>query len=252
MFRRTVSGIMLTLLLVGMLTSSSSAVNAYVDVDVSQAKQMIDSNPDLVILDVRTQSEYDAGHIQNATLIPVSELGGRLGELDKNREILVYCASGGRSATASQTLVENGFSKVYNMLGGITAWKNAWYWIEITHNEDLIVSGTETLTIENCTYIQTGKICVLDSATLAVRNAGLIINQTYPWQYELVFESYATLELKSVILKANYVFDFDFRDHSATVFDNVILRAGELPLTSPCFIRLARALFSSIKREDCQ
>jgi len=85
--------------------------------DVSEAKQMIETNPNLVILDVRTQEEYDEGHLENAVLIPVSELESRLDELDVEDEILVYCRSGVRSATASQTLVDNGFSSVYNMLG---------------------------------------------------------------------------------------------------------------------------------------
>jgi rhodanese-related sulfurtransferase len=96
------------------------SAGSYIDVNVSQAKQMIDSNPNLVILDVRTQAEYDSGHIQNTTLIPVTELASRIDELNKERETLVYCGSGGRSATASQMLVDNGFSKVCNMLGGIT------------------------------------------------------------------------------------------------------------------------------------
>jgi parallel beta-helix repeat protein len=86
---------------------------------------MIDSEPSIVVLDVRTQSEYDAGHIKNARLIPVDELEQRLNELNKTQSALVYCRSGYRSSTASQILVNNGFLHVYNMLEGITAWIDA-------------------------------------------------------------------------------------------------------------------------------
>jgi rhodanese-related sulfurtransferase len=204
-----------------------SAQLSYVDVNVSVAKQMIESDPNLTILDVRTQSEYDAGHIQNATLIPISELGGRLGELDKNKEILVYCASGDRSATASQTLVDNGFSKVYNMLGGITAWKNAGYWIEIVHNGDLIIDGTQTFVIENCTYIQTGGILVRDSGKLVVRNSQLRINQTYVWHYVFRIEDFGALKTENSVLTSDQALNFDFNEYSTADFSNVTLNLGE-------------------------
>jgi parallel beta-helix repeat protein len=94
--------------------------------------------PNLVVLDVRTQGEYDSGHIYRAVWIPVSELEVRIGELagHENHEIIVYCKSGVRSATASQILVDHDFTKVYNMLGGITAWQSAGYpvWISTVHN----------------------------------------------------------------------------------------------------------------------
>lgn len=99
---------------------------------VSEAHDMINNNtlyPDLLILDVRNQWEYDEGHICNATLIPVDVLESRISEIVsyKDTEILVYCRSGGRSATASQILVDNNFTKVYNMLEGFTAWTSSGY-----------------------------------------------------------------------------------------------------------------------------
>jgi parallel beta-helix repeat protein len=100
---------------------------AYTDVLVTTAKSMIDSNASLVVLDVRNQSEYYAGHIRNAKLIPVYELQERLGELNKTDEILVYCKGGGRSTQASQFLADNGFLHVYNMLGGFDAWNKTGY-----------------------------------------------------------------------------------------------------------------------------
>lgn len=112
---------------------SALLAGSYTNVTVTQAKVMIDSNPSLVILDVRTQSEYDSGHIRNAKLIPVTELESRLNELNKNDEILVYCKSGGRSSTASQILVNNGFLHVCNMLGGITAWTGEGYTVYVKY-----------------------------------------------------------------------------------------------------------------------
>lgn len=101
----------------------------YVDVSVSQAKDMIDSGG-FFLLDVRTQEEYDAGHISGSTLIPVEVIGTRLDEIPKDRKILVYCRSGRRSADASQILIDNGFKQVYNMKGGINEWTNAGYEVE--------------------------------------------------------------------------------------------------------------------------
>ncbi|MGB8216719.1 MAG: rhodanese-like domain-containing protein [Candidatus Methanoperedens sp.] len=98
----------------------------YTDVSVQQAKEMIDSG-EVFILDVRTQEEFDAGHINNSTLIPVQVLDKRLNELPRDKNILVYCMTGGRSAQASQILVNNGFKEIYNMKGGITDWTNAGY-----------------------------------------------------------------------------------------------------------------------------
>lgn len=110
----------------GLLVMRALAAN-YTDVSVTEAKTMIDQRPSLVILDVRNQSEYDSGHIRNAKLIPVWQLASRLNELNETDEILVYCKKGARSAAASLTLADNGFSHVYNMLEGIAAWINATY-----------------------------------------------------------------------------------------------------------------------------
>jgi rhodanese-related sulfurtransferase len=170
-------------------------------VNVSEAKQMIESNPDLAILDVRNLEEYESGHIENAVLIPVTELEERIDELDKEKETLVYCRSGGRSATAGQILVDTGFSSVYNMLGGIMAWRNAGYWIEIIHKGDLIIDGTQTYLIENCTFIQTGDVMVKDYAELSIKNATLILNGSFVNQYGIIAENHGTLQMENAIVK---------------------------------------------------
>jgi len=112
----------------------------YVDINVNTAYNMITNGsfPDLVVLDVRTKSEYDSGHIYGTVWIPVTELETRIGELANHKDhwIIVYCLSGGRSATASEILDSHNFNKVYNMLGGISAWQSAGYpvWIATVHN----------------------------------------------------------------------------------------------------------------------
>ena len=101
------------------------------NLSVCAAYGMITSGsfPDLVILDVRSQSEYAMGHLSGATLMPCSALETRIGELEehRNHEIIVYCRSGFRSQMACEILIEDNFTKVYNMLGGIAAWIDADY-----------------------------------------------------------------------------------------------------------------------------
>jgi len=91
------------------------------DISVEEVYEIINTNQDYIILDVRTPEEFSEGHIEGAILIPVDELEGRLDELPLDKPIITYCKSGGRSATAAGILVENGFSEVYDM-GGITDW----------------------------------------------------------------------------------------------------------------------------------
>ena len=90
-----------------------------------EAYKLINENNDIFILDVRTKEEYDKGHIQGAKLIPVGVLSSRIGELEKYKDkpILVYCASGGRSPQAVKHLVEDEFSHIYHLSRGISSWR---------------------------------------------------------------------------------------------------------------------------------
>ena len=99
----------------------------YGDITIEQAKQLIEEKSSLVTLDVRTVSEYDDDHIEGAINIPVQEIEERLNELSKRDEILVYCRTGNRSSTAIDIMKANGFTKIYHMNRGITAWKEAGY-----------------------------------------------------------------------------------------------------------------------------
>jgi rhodanese-related sulfurtransferase len=84
-------------------------------------------NDDAYLLDVRTAGEYNDGYIGEANNISVTELASRIGHLpaDKEQPIMVYCATGSRSSRAAAMLAKNGYTKVFNLSGGITAWKNA-------------------------------------------------------------------------------------------------------------------------------
>lgn len=129
--RKTILAIVLCMLLFSL---PASLAGGYTNLTALQAKSMLDSTPSIVVLDVRTQDEYNSGHIKTTRHIPLVELEGRLGELDPTSEILVYCMLGGRSATASQLLVDNGFLHVYNMLGGLTAWTDAEYPVYVRYS----------------------------------------------------------------------------------------------------------------------
>jgi len=87
-----------------------------------QAEEKMHSN-DVIILDVRTQEEFDAGHIENAILIPYDEISDHVGLVlsDTSQTILIYCRTGRRSAIAATLLIEFGFTSVYDF-GGIVDW----------------------------------------------------------------------------------------------------------------------------------
>lgn len=100
----------------------------YREVSSNEAAELI-KNEQPIILDVRTPGEYSRGHLQNSVLIPVQKLQVRLGDLAayKDREILIYCATGNRSTVASKILIDNGFKQIANMRGGIYDWSKKNY-----------------------------------------------------------------------------------------------------------------------------
>ena len=92
------------------------------DIAPLDVKRLIDSGADFVLVDVREPHEYQICKIDKAKLMPLGDLPKRLGELDKNADIVMHCKMGGRSATACDLLRASGFTKVRNMTGGIQAW----------------------------------------------------------------------------------------------------------------------------------
>jgi len=87
-----------------------------------ELKRKIDLGESIVLLDVREPFEYAFCRIENSKLIPLGELGRRVGELDRLAETVVYCHTGVRSARAVELLSSEGFRKVRNLKGGIRAW----------------------------------------------------------------------------------------------------------------------------------
>jgi rhodanese-related sulfurtransferase/TusA-related sulfurtransferase len=85
-------------------------------------QKQLDSNSDIVVLDVREPAEFAFGHIPNAISIPFGELEERIGEWNKDKKIYVVCRTGSRSDMASQTLAEKGFTNVTNVVPGMSEW----------------------------------------------------------------------------------------------------------------------------------
>ena len=104
-------------------SSSSSDASGYTTISPAEAKGKIDAGG-VTIVDVRTQAEYDEGHIDGAVLVPLDTINGAdiLALPDKSAMLIVYCRTGVRSAKASAVLAEMGYTHVLNMDGGITAW----------------------------------------------------------------------------------------------------------------------------------
>ena len=95
----------------------------YVNITAEEAKQIMDGEEGYIILDVREQDEYDAGHIPGAILIPYTQIKEKANEMltDKDQLILVYCRSGRRSKIAAEALVELGYTNIKEF-GGIIDW----------------------------------------------------------------------------------------------------------------------------------
>ena len=95
----------------------------YMNITAQEAKQIMDSKEGYIILDTRTQEEYDEGHIPGAIVIPHDEITDRAEEElpDKDQLLLVYCRSGRRSKLAAEALVKLGYTNIKEF-GGIIDW----------------------------------------------------------------------------------------------------------------------------------
>ena len=116
------------LLVVVMLTACGQAAendkeSVYVNITAEEAKVIMESEEGYIILDVREQDEFDAGHIPGAILIPYTQIDEKAKDMlpDKDQLILVYCRSGRRSKIAADSLVELGYTNIKEF-GGIIDW----------------------------------------------------------------------------------------------------------------------------------
>lgn len=87
-----------------------------------EAKSLLEKNKKVFLLDVRTPDERRQGHIAGSVLIPIDAMGARIGEVPRNRPVLVYCTVGARSGVVAQELARMGYPEVYNMKDGIYGW----------------------------------------------------------------------------------------------------------------------------------
>jgi rhodanese-related sulfurtransferase len=101
--------------------AASPAAGTPPEVSVVEAAALRQSGA--FILDVREQHEWDEYHVPDSTLIPLAFLEARLAEVPRDREIVVVCRSGNRSATGRDILLEAGFERVTSLAGGLSQWR---------------------------------------------------------------------------------------------------------------------------------
>lgn len=106
--------------------TSKSEKKIAVNISVVEAKRIIDSE-ELILLDVRTEEEYDAAHIEGAVAVPIPELGTKTEELNPGDKIVVYSEEGRDSSIACDMLIEREFESVYTIIGGLDAWREMGY-----------------------------------------------------------------------------------------------------------------------------
>lgn len=117
-----------TVVLLFVVGTAGMAAQEMQEITPVKAREMVKSGK-ASLLDVRTQQEWDLGHLEKASRVDVMDKDFKkkiqsLG-LDKKKPLIVYCATGGRSAYAADDLIKMGYKVVYNMVGGIKAWQAA-------------------------------------------------------------------------------------------------------------------------------
>ena len=116
--------ILMIALVIGGLFMFMQSGNANQTMKYEELQNKLNAQENFVLLDVRTQEEFDAGHIASAILLPYDEIAIKAATVlpDKEKEIVLYCRSGRRSAIAKKALVELGYKDVEDF-GGINRWK---------------------------------------------------------------------------------------------------------------------------------
>lgn len=125
------NNLLLSILIIAALVAITAGCNAMKNGDsatvqsisAQELKEKMDTSEDFLLLDVRQQDEYDFVNL-DGTLIPLGQLSQRITEIDayKDKDVVVMCRTGSRSAQAARILVREGFQNVYNLSGGITGW----------------------------------------------------------------------------------------------------------------------------------
>lgn len=99
------------------------------EVSAEEVKKAIDTEQKFILLDVRTQQEYEKGHIVGSLLLPLDNVFEKVTSTipDRTRKIYVYCLSGSRSAQAVKTMIDLGYTNVYTMSHGLLSWRTKQY-----------------------------------------------------------------------------------------------------------------------------
>lgn len=93
------------------------------EISVRELKARLDANDDIQVIDIRESNEYEYCNI-GAKHIPMGELMGRIDEISKDKDVILHCKAGGRSAAMTQALMVRGYANVINLKGGILAWSD--------------------------------------------------------------------------------------------------------------------------------
>jgi PGF-CTERM protein len=117
------------------ITSTANTVIP-VNVEVDEVKRWTDNaDEEVVVVDLRSEEEYDAGHIKGARSIPLGNLTNQTAALNTSKKIVIYSADGSNSSVAGTLLMERGFERVYPVIGGLQAWNESGYVMVTTAEE---------------------------------------------------------------------------------------------------------------------
>lgn len=109
------------LLVLFSILAGCQSTPTFENISAEKAKELIDEGK-VQVMDVRTAEEYEQGHIPGAELFPINKLDNQIGNLEKDQSYLMVCRSGNRSTQASEMLVKNGFTHIYNLEQGMNGW----------------------------------------------------------------------------------------------------------------------------------
>lgn len=132
--RKIIVSLMMAFIMVFLITgcgetsdTSNSSDSEVQLISSTAAEKLIADEPDLFILDVRTQEEYDEGHLKNSVLVPIDVLEDQIEKAipDKDTKVLVYCRTGNRSGQAALTMLGMGYTDLYDLDGGIVDWNGS-------------------------------------------------------------------------------------------------------------------------------
>jgi rhodanese-related sulfurtransferase len=108
-------------------SSSNNSENAFKDISIEEYSMFLQNSPRPQIVDVRTAEEVGTGRIEGSINLDFKspDFASRIEQISKNETVLIYCASGIRSGRAMELMKEKGFKEIYNLEGGLNAWREA-------------------------------------------------------------------------------------------------------------------------------